>query len=183
MHTEINLKSLSLDGWRKTSEEWLSRDPFFRRCGGFCSFSDWKHLPLSAFSQPSVRRRGWWEELEPDRRSVEEMNGVYHVAQSLKSNEQSAQATDHIPTSMGEARASSPHWGSPSPQVWPSLGPIRMGWWERWREMERDIHTFNCLIKHHTFTRSVLRVRQKLTPCKDNQGWNCLKREWGRKSI
>lgn len=46
-------------------------------------------------------------------------------------------------------------------------------------KMERGIQTFHSLIKRHIFISSVLRVWQKSTLCKANQGWNCLKGEWG----
>lgn len=69
--------SLPLDGQRKTTKEWLSRDSFLRRCGWLRFLTDGKHLLMSVFSEPSVRRRGWWEKLDPDKRSVKELNGVY----------------------------------------------------------------------------------------------------------
>lgn len=80
MHTEI-----SVDGRRQTTQEWRSRDPFLRRRGWLCSFTDWRRLLMSVFGEPSVWCRGWWEKLDPDKRSVEEMNGVYHAAAAVLS--------------------------------------------------------------------------------------------------
>lgn len=88
-----------------------------------------------------------------------------------------------LPTWMAEPWASAPKWGSLGPAVIKAhrFDPVwaQSGWDDGKKEMERDIQTFHSLIKCRTFIYSVLRVCQKSTLCKANQGWNCLKQKWG----
>lgn len=84
-HTEV-WNPRSLPTWwseENTTKGWRWRDPLLRRRGWLGSLTDGKHWLMCVFSEPSVRRRGWWEKLDPDKRSVEEMNGVYRLAAAV----------------------------------------------------------------------------------------------------